>query len=86
MTLSDFIHKWETARLKESAAAKPHFLDLCRLLGQPEPTSDATGEEYAFEKGVTKTGGGQGFADVWRRGHFAYKGKHKNLAERISRC
>jgi type II restriction/modification system DNA methylase subunit YeeA len=30
---------------------------------------------------VSKTGGGQGFADVWMSGHFAweYKGKHKNL-------
>ncbi|MDO8671173.1 MAG: class I SAM-dependent DNA methyltransferase, partial [Dehalococcoidia bacterium] len=31
---------------------------------------------------MQKTSGGQGFADVWQRGHFAweYKGKHKNLA------
>ena len=45
------------------------------------PTSDPTGENYTFEKGVNKTSGGQGFADVWMRGHFAweYKGKHKDL-------
>src|SRR5207302_6867802 len=43
--------------------------------------ADPTGETYAFEKAVTKTGGSAGFADVWRRGHFAweYKGKHHDL-------
>ena len=32
-------------------------------------------------RGLTKTSGGQGWADVWKRGHFAweYKGKHANL-------
>src|SRR5262249_7649444 len=36
-----------------------------------------------FERGVQKTGGGQGWADVWMRGKFAweYKGKHKNLED-----
>jgi hypothetical protein len=35
-----------------------------------------------FEKGVEKTGGGKGFADVWYRGRFTieYKGKHKDLS------
>jgi hypothetical protein len=52
------------------------------LLGQPKPaTADADGAWYTFERGVTKTGGGQGWADVWMRQHFAweYKGKDKNL-------
>jgi hypothetical protein len=46
------------------------------------PEEDPTGADYAFEKGVEKIGGGGGFADVWKRGHFAweYKGKDKNLA------
>ena len=32
-------------------------------------------------RGLTKTSGGQGWADVWKRGRFAweYKGKHANL-------
>ena len=41
------------------------------------------GEFSTFEKGVRKTGGSgaKGFADVWRKGCFAfeYKGKHKDL-------
>ena len=38
-------------------------------------------KRYAFEKGAEKTGGGDGFADVWRRDCFAweYKGKRKDL-------
>lgn len=49
-----------------------------------EPTpheADPTGEHYAFEKRVTKGGGGDGFADVWKRGFFAweYKGKKADL-------
>jgi MmeI, DNA-methyltransferase domain/MmeI, helicase spacer domain/MmeI, target recognition domain/MmeI, N-terminal domain len=54
-----------------------HFVELCDVLGQPHPSDEA----YTFEKGATKTEGGHGFADVWKRGHFAweYKGKHKNL-------
>jgi hypothetical protein len=35
----------------------------------------------AFEKGATKASGGEGWADVWRRGRFAreYKGQHRDL-------
>lgn len=66
----------------ERAASQEHFIDLCRLLGVPTPNeADPTGEVYAFEKGAGKVEGGDGFADVWKRGHFAweYKGKRKNL-------
>ncbi|HET7037326.1 MAG TPA: type IIL restriction-modification enzyme MmeI [Thermomicrobiaceae bacterium] len=82
LTPQDFIAKWERAALSERASVQEHFLDLCHLLGQPTPAeADAQGAFYTFEKGVTKTGGGKGFADVWMRGHFAweYKGKHANL-------
>src|SRR4029077_14023629 len=43
--------------------------------------ADHDGAWYTFERGVTKTGGGKGWADVWLRGCFAweYKGKHKDL-------
>ena len=35
------------------------------------------------DRGVRKSGGGQGWADVWMRDHFAweYKGKRKSLAD-----
>ena len=48
---------------------------------QPTPNSDPSGANYAFEKGATKASGGEGWADVWRRGRFAweYKGKRKDL-------
>ncbi|MDS4027878.1 MAG: class I SAM-dependent DNA methyltransferase [Candidatus Contendobacter sp.] len=77
-----FIATWRDSTLKERSAAQSHFNDLCRLLGEPTPTeADPHGEWFCFEKGVKKTGGGDGWADVWRKGCFAweYKGKHKDL-------
>ena len=81
MTPAAFIAKWRVNSRNERAAAQEHFLDLCALLGEPTPNSDPTGATYAFEKGATKASGGEGWADVWRRGRFAweYKGKHKDL-------
>ena len=81
-TVNDFIRKWRAVELKERSAAQEHFLDLCRLLGEPSPAeADPTGDFYCFERGATKTSGGEGWADVWKRGHFGweYKGKRKNL-------
>jgi hypothetical protein len=38
------------------------------LLGQEKPAAaDPDGTEYTFERGVSKTGGGKGWADVWKR-------------------
>ena len=77
-----FIAKWRASELTERAAAQSHFNDLCRLLGEPTPTdADPTGEWYCFERGARKDTGGDGWADVWKRGCFAweYKGKHKDL-------
>ena len=82
MTPDDFIRKWKASTLTERSAAQSHFLDLCKLLNEATPTdSDQVGDSYTFEKGATKTTGGKGWADVWKRGCFAweYKGKHKNL-------
>nr|WP_321442250.1 DNA methyltransferase [uncultured Hyphomonas sp.] len=82
MQASDFIRKWEKSELKESAAAQSHFVDLCHLLGVETPTdADAVGDTYCFEKGATKSTGGQGFADVWKKGCFGweYKGPRANL-------
>ena len=82
MTPHQFIAKWKPADLKERAACQEHFLDVCAVLGEPTPAAaDPTGSWYTFEKGVSKDTGGQGFADVWRRGFFGweYKGKRKDL-------
>ncbi len=81
-TPAELAKKWDGNTRTERAASQEHFIDLCRMLGVPTPNeADPTGDEYAFEKGAEKTAGGDGFADVWKRGHFAweYKGKHKNL-------
>jgi type II restriction/modification system DNA methylase subunit YeeA len=82
MEPSEFIRKWEKSELKESAAAQSHFVDLCRLLDVESPTdADAVGDSYCFEKGATKSTGGQGFADVWKKHCFGweYKGPRANL-------
>ena len=77
-----FIAKWGASELKESSAAQEHFIDLCRLLGEPTPAeADPTGERYCFERGARKDTGGDGWADVWKRHYFAweYKGKRADL-------
>jgi hypothetical protein len=90
MTPQDFVRKWQaggTAQaLSERAGAQAHFIDLCRVLGVPEPGDP---ERYCFERGVTKTGSAaarsDGFADVWLQGHFAweYKRPGRSLAEAL---
>jgi hypothetical protein len=76
MTPQEFVAKWRDNALSERSAAQQHFLDLCSLFGQPTPAAvDKLGEDFTFERGLTKTGGGQGFADVWKRGYFAFEYK-----------
>jgi type II restriction/modification system DNA methylase subunit YeeA len=79
-----FVHKWRGVTLKERSAAQEHFLDLCHLIGHPTPAEDdPTGQRFTFEAGADKQRGGQGWADVWKRGCFAweYKGKHADLGK-----
>ena len=78
VTPREFIAKWRASELKERSAAQEHFIDLCRLLGEPTPAEDdPTGERYCFERGARKDTGGDG----WKRHCFAweYKGKHADL-------
>ena len=82
LSLATFVDKWKISSLSELQSAQSHFNELCDLLGQPNPTdADPTGEFFCFNKALTKNYGGKGFADVWKRGYFAweYKGKHKDL-------
>ncbi len=84
MTPQEFVNKWRNVTLKERAAAQEHFIDLCRLVGHPTPAEDdPSGERFAFEAGADKQHGGKGWADVWKRGFFAfeYKGKHADLTK-----
>ena len=82
ITPQDFVARWRQSTLTERSSSQSHFIELCHILGQQTPTeADPTGSWYTFERGAEKTQGGQGWADVWRRGCFAweYKGKHKDL-------
>ena len=82
MTPTAFINKWHGSELKERSGSQEHFIDLCRLLGESTPAeADPAGQTYCFERGARKDSGRAGWADVWKRGHFAweYKGKHANL-------
>ncbi len=82
LTPAAFAAKWRGVTTTEKAASQEHFIDLCRMLGEPTPHEvDPIGSQYAFEKRVVKAGGGDGYADVWKRDFFAweYKGKYKDL-------
>ena len=78
MTALQFVEKWRDADLRERQGAQLHFIELCDLLGEPRPDQP---DSFCFERGVEKAGGGDGWADVWRKGCFAweYKGRHKDL-------
>ena len=77
MTPQAFIAHWQHNKITERAGAQQHFNDLCEVLGMEKPR-DA--ENYTFERGA-RTIGGQGWADVWKRGCFAweYKAPNKDL-------
>jgi len=87
LSLLEFVERWKASSLSERAGAQTHFNDLCEVLGHPHPAAaDHTGESFTFEKHVSRTHGGKGFADVWKRNYFGweYKGKHKSLSAAYS--
>lgn len=79
---TEFLRKWaksgQASGLGERAGAQSHFLDLCRFLEVPSPDDP---DSYCFERGLWGIEGGKKFADVWKRGCFAweYKAPGKNL-------
>ena len=83
LSAAAFAAKWRDNARREHASSQEHFIDLCRLLGVPTPNeADPTGESYTFEAGAERLSTGrQGWADVWKRGHFGweYKGAHADL-------
>ncbi len=82
VTPEEFIKKWSASTLKERSSSQEHFIDLCHLIGESTPAeADPEGTWYTFEKGASKAGGGDGWADVWKKGCFGweYKGKGKDL-------
>jgi hypothetical protein len=82
MTPQDFITKWGSGgpafNLNEEQGAQSHFIDLCDVLGVPRPGSE---DGYVFEKQTLVLGEARGYADVFRRGAFAWENKApgKNL-------
>ncbi len=82
MNAREFVAKWRGNRSNERQSYQQFFLDLCALAGHPTPKAyDPTGTLFTFEAGVQKTTGGQGYADVWFKEHFAieFKGPHGDL-------
>ncbi len=72
MTPEEFIARWKDNALTERAGAQAHFDDLCDLLGVEKPRDP---QNYCFERGAKKSGGGDGWADVWKRGCFGWENK-----------
>lgn len=81
MTPREFIDKWRTGG-DERRDAQPFFEDLCRLVGHPTPReADPEHTWFTYEAGASKTSGGEGWADVWKKGFFGWeaKGTHRDL-------
>ena len=74
--IADFTAKWGPGGaahgLNEEQGAQQHFIELCAVLGVPTP---AGGDDYVFEKGMLTLGQRRGYADVFKRGHFAWENK-----------
>ena len=82
MLPQEFVSKWRGNTSTERQVYQQHFLDLCALVGHGTPAAlDPENKFFTFEAGAAKLGGGNGFADVWYKGHFAieYKGPSKSL-------
>ena len=72
MTPEAFISTWKNKELNERQGAQAWFLDLCDMLGVDKPLDP---ENYCFERGAKKLGGGDGWADVWKRACFGWENK-----------
>ena len=72
MTFDQFFSCWKNNTLNERSGAQGHFDDLCDLLGVEKPRDD---DNYCFERGAKKAGGGNGWADVWKRDCFGWENK-----------
>ena len=72
MTPEQFIAIWKDNKLTERGGAQAHFDDLCDLLGVDKPRDP---DNYCFERGARKSAGGDGWADVWKRGGFGWENK-----------
>ncbi|MBP9153551.1 MAG: class I SAM-dependent DNA methyltransferase [Xanthomonadales bacterium] len=75
MTPHDFITKWRGGG-DERRDWHSFFDDLCRLVGHKTPReADPTHTWFTYEYGATKTSGGEGWADAWKKGVFGWEAK-----------
>jgi hypothetical protein len=77
ISAAGFVRKWgaggRAAKLSERAGAQSHFRDLCSVLRVDSPDDP---ENYCFERHFRKKGDdSSGYADVWKRGCFAWEYK-----------
>lgn len=79
MTPQQFVNRSHSSTSSERQAYQQHFLDLCYLAGHPIPVGLDPTDPFTLRR--DQQSGGQGWADVWYRGHFAieYKGPHSNI-------
>ena len=83
MTPQDFIAKWRNGG-DERRDFQSFFDDLCRLMNHPTPReADPEHTWFTYEYGASKTTGGEGWADAWKRGFFGFeaKGTGKDLGK-----
>ncbi len=84
MISRDFVSKWRQESVREHSGYQEHFRDVCALIGHPTPTDDdPTSAHCVFDVGASTQPSGQRWANVWKRGVFAweYKGGYANLDE-----
>lgn len=75
MTPKDFIAKWRNGG-DERRDFQSFFDDLCRLMNHPTPReADPEHRWFTYEYGASKTSGGEGWADAWKRGYFGFEAK-----------
>ena len=76
MDPSDFIAKWKDTNFGEKQASQPMFMDICKLVGHPDPGEYGDKDSFTFEKWVPG-----GFADAYLEGRFGweFKGSDNDL-------
>ena len=81
MDPGDFIAKWKDTNFGEKQASQPMFMDICKLVGHPDPVEYGDKDAFTFEKWVPG-----GFADAYLEGCFGweFKGSDDDLADALN--
>lgn len=85
MTVDEFIRKWEACSGHERANYAAFLSDFANVLDVPTPgPAEGAGlGSYQFDGPVSggAEGGGTGFVDLYKRGHFILEAKQSNVCE-----